>query len=214
MLNFFFKKRSLSLVETIFLSIFFHAIFLSYVPSLTIKDTFQPMELDIDILISESQQEKKFEPISEIKPIKKIEALDPIQTMEAPKPEPMIKPKEVRQPEEISQPKIENNLAPSVMKRTIESYSSILAKAIAKHKKYPRIAQMRGWQGEIIINLEIDGQGNLIMSKIKNSSKHEILNREGMNMIKRASPFPKPPKELASKIFNVIVPISFKLQEQ
>ena len=177
MLNFFFKKRSLSLVETIFLSIFFHAIFLSYVPSLTIKDTFQPMELDIDILISESQQEKKFEPISEIKPIKKIEALDPIQTMEAPKPEPMIKPKEVRQPEEISQPKIENNLAPSVMKRTIDSYSSILAKAIAKHKKYPRIAQMRGWQGEIIINLEIDGQGNLIMSKIKNSSKHEILNR-------------------------------------
>ena len=52
------------------------------------------------------------------------------------------------------------------------------------------------------------------MSKIKNSSKHEILNREGMNMIKRASPFPKPPKELELKIFNVIVPISFKLQEQ
>ena len=86
------------------------------------------MELDIDILISESQQEKKFEPISEIKPIKKIEALDPIQTMEAPKPEPMIKPKEVRQPEEISQPKIENNLAPSVMKRTIESKREVSEK--------------------------------------------------------------------------------------
>ena len=214
MLTFPFKKKcSLSLLETIFLSIIFHAIFLSYVPSLTIKDTFQPMELDIDILIRESQPEKKFEPISEIKPIKKIKALNPIQTKEAPKPEPIIKPKEVRQPEKISQPKIENNLAPSVIKKTIDSYSSILAKAIAKHKKYPRIAQMRGWQGEIIINLEIDGKGNLIMSKIKNGSKHEILNREGMNMIKRASPFPKPPKELESKNFNVIVPISFKLQE-
>lgn len=100
------------------------------------------------------------------------------------------------------------------MKRTIDSYSLILAKAIAKQKKYPRIAQMRGWQGEIIVSLEIDGQGNLIKSKIKNSSKHEILNREGMAMIKRASPFPKPPKELESKNFNVIVPISFKLQEQ
>ena len=88
-----------------------------------------------------------------------------------------------------------------------------LTKAIAKQKKYPRIAQIRGWQGEIIIDLEIDGQGNLIKSKIKQRSKFKILDDEGMNMIKRASPFPKPPKELESKIFNVIVPISFKLQQ-
>ena len=72
---------------------------------------------------------------------------------------------------------------------------------------------MRGWQGEIIIDLEIDGQGNLIRSKIKKGSEYKILDKEGMAMIKRASPFPKPPKELESRIFNVIVPISFKLQK-
>jgi protein TonB len=88
-----------------------------------------------------------------------------------------------------------------------------LTKAIAKQKKYPRIAQIRGWQGEIIIDLEIDGQGNLIKSKIKQRSKFKILDDEGMDMVKRASPFPKPPKELESKVFNVIVPISFKLQQ-
>ena len=71
---------------------------------------------------------------------------------------------------------------------------------------------MRGWQGEIILDLKIDGQGNLIKSKIKKGSKFKVLDKEGMNMVKRASPFPKPPKELESKIFNVIVPISFKLQ--
>ena len=72
---------------------------------------------------------------------------------------------------------------------------------------------MRGWQGEIIIDLKIDGQGNLIKAKIKQGSEFKILDTEGMNMVKKASPFPKPPKELESKIFNVIVPISFKLQE-
>ena len=72
---------------------------------------------------------------------------------------------------------------------------------------------MRGWQGEVILDLEIDGLGNLIKSKIKQGSKFKILDTEGLNMVKRASPFPKPPKELESKIFNVIVPISFKLKQ-
>mgnify|MGYP006083424795 CR=1 FL=1 len=212
------KKRSLSLTETIFLSIFFHAAFLSYTPSLIVKDAFKPMELDIDILVKESKPIKEIVPTP--KPIKKVEALKPILNKQPIQPEPIapepIAPEPIApepiQPKEISQPKVKNNLTSPIIKKTIESYSAILAKAIAKQKKYPRIAQMRGWQGEIIIDLEIDGQGNLIKSRIKKSSEFKILDAEGMNMIKRASPFPKPPKKLESRIFNVIVPISFKLQ--
>jgi protein TonB len=199
------KQRGLSLTETIFISIFFHAAFLSYTPSLSLKDTYEPMELDIDILVTESKPTKKVVP----DPIRKVETLKPIQTKKI-KPEPITP---IIEPKEIPLPKIKNTSTPSTIKRTIESYGSILAKAIAKQKKYPRIAQMRGWQGEIIIDLEIDGQGNLIRSKIKKGSEYKILDKEGMAMIKRASPFPKPPKELESRIFNVIVPISFKLQK-
>ena len=171
------------------------------------------MELDIDILVNESKPIKEIVPTP--KPIKKVEALKPILNKQPIQPEPIapepIAPEPI-QPKEISQPKVKNNLTSPIIKKTIESYSAILAKAIAKQKKYPRIAQMRGWQGEIIIDLEIDGQGNLIKSRIKKSSEFKILDAEGMNMIKRASPFPKPPKKLESRIFNVIVPISFKLQ--
>mgnify|MGYP006103802427 FL=1 len=65
----------------------------------------------------------------------------------------------------------------------------------------------------MIIDLKIDGQGNLIESKIKKGTKFKVLDTEGMNMVKRASPFPKPPKNLESSVFNVIVPISFKLKQ-
>ena len=44
------KKRVLSLTETILLSVLFHAAFLVSIPSLNLKDTILPMELDIDIL--------------------------------------------------------------------------------------------------------------------------------------------------------------------
>ena len=202
------NKRSLSLTETILLSVLFHAAFLFTIPSFNLKDTILPMELDINILINQPEPIKRVFSQPEPKTIKKIKSKELLPIKEIVKPEPKaptIKP----EPIALTKP----NTSPSVIKKTIENYSTKLTKAIARQKKYPRIAQMRGWQGELILNLKIDGQGNLVQAKIKQGSKFKILDTEGMNMVKRASPFPKPPKELESKIFNVIVPISFKLQQ-
>lgn len=204
------NKRSLSLIETILLSVLFHAAFLFYIPSLNLKDAKLPIELDIDILINQPERLKEVLSKPEPKTIKKIKPKALLPIKEIVKPEPIAP---IVKPEPIALPKQNNNISPSAIKKTIESYSAKLTKSIARQKRYPRIAQMRGWQGEIIINLKIDGQGNLIKAKIKKGSGFKILDTEGMNMVKRASPFPKPPKELESKIFNVIVPISFKLQQ-
>jgi protein TonB len=200
------NKRGLSLIETILLSLLFHAAFLFYIPSLNLKDAKLPIELDIDILINQPERIKEVLSMPEPKTIKKIKPKELLPIKKIVKPE-------IVKPEPIALPKKNNNISPSAIKKTIESYSAKLTKSIARQKRYPRIAQMRGWQGEIIINLKIDGQGNLIKAKIKKGSGFKILDTEGMNMVKRASPFPKPPKELESKIFNVIVPISFKLQQ-
>lgn len=94
----------------------------------------------------------------------------------------------------------------------IESYSSLLANAIAKYKQYPKIAQMRGWQGTVIADLEIDSKGSVTSAKIKKSSTYEVLDNEALEMIRKASPFPAPPESLRGKNFNVLVPISFKLE--
>jgi protein TonB len=202
------NKRVLSLTETILLSVLFHAAFLVSIPSLKLKDSILPMELDIDILVNQPERIK--EVLAKPKPIKKIMPIKPLPINEIVKPEPKA---QIIKPEPIAMPKQNNKINPSTIKKAIESYSAKLTKSIARQKRYPRIAQMRGWQGEIIIDLKIDGQGNLIKAKIKQGSEFKILDTEGMNMVKRASPFPKPPKELESVIFNVIVPISFKLQQ-
>ena len=204
------NKRSLSLIETILLSVLFHAAFLFYIPSLNLKDAKLPIELDIDILINQPERIKEVISTPEPKPIRKIKPKELLPIKEIVKPAPIAP---IVKPEPIALPKQNNNISPSAIKKSIESYSAKLTKSIARQKRYPRIAQMRGWQGEIIIDLKIDGQGNLIKAKIKQGSKFKILDAEGMNMVKRASPFPKPPKGLESKIFNVIVPISFKLQQ-
>jgi len=214
------NKRNLSLTETILLSILFHAAFLAYLPSQKLNDPFKSIELDIDILINEPEPIKEIipEPIKEIipEPIKEI-IPEPIKEI-IPEPIKEIIPepiKEVTRPAKrdfITQPKKETQPNDFVIKKKIESYSTTVTKAISKQKRYPRIAQMRGWQGEIIAILEIDGQGNLINSKIEKTSGFKILDKEVIAMIKRATPLPAPPMELKSKILKINVPISFKLQ--
>ena len=105
-----------------------------------------------------------------------------------------------------------NAPSPEKVNAATNDYSSLLAAAIAKYKQYPKIAQMRGWQGLIIIELQLNPQGGVIYSQIKKSSGYDVLDQEALEMIKRASPFPQPPEALRSKNFTVLVPISFKLE--
>jgi protein TonB len=92
-------------------------------------------------------------------------------------------------------------------------YGHALWSAIEKHKNYPRIAQMRGWQGEAIVELILDGSGKLKSKKIISSSGYEVLDKQALDMIEKAAPFPVPPEVLRSSQFSIKVPVPFKLQD-
>ena len=91
-------------------------------------------------------------------------------------------------------------------------YSSTLGRAIAKHKSYPKIAQMRGWQGDCLLDLKLDGNGNVLSASVKESSGHEALDNQALEMARKAAPFPAPPEVLRDRSFNLTVPVSFKLE--
>ena len=91
-------------------------------------------------------------------------------------------------------------------------YGSTLWSAISKHKQYPRIAQMRGWQGEAIVELQLDGNGKLKSKKIIQSSGYEALDKQALEMVDKAAPFPLPPEALRGSNFSITVPIPFKLE--
>ena len=91
-------------------------------------------------------------------------------------------------------------------------YGNTLGRAIAKQKQYPKIAQMRGWQGECLLDLRIDSSGNVLSASIKEGSGHEALDNQALEMVRKASPFPTPPDALRGRNFNITVPVSFKLE--
>jgi len=94
----------------------------------------------------------------------------------------------------------------------LSQYGNLLGKAIAKHKSYPKIAQMRGWQGECLLDLKIDSNGNVQSANIQQSSGHTALDNQALEMVRKASPFPAPPEALRGRSFNITVPVSFKLE--
>lgn len=92
------------------------------------------------------------------------------------------------------------------------NYGSILSREFAKHKQYPRIAQMRGWQGVARVELRIDASGNVTSSTIAESSGFEALDKQALEMVRKASPLPLPPEALRGRDFTIVVPVSFKLE--
>lgn len=201
------------LPKAIAISMAIHIILMIGLPELN-KPLLIPQEMSVTISSSPIQQ--PIEKIETPQPVKKVE---PIQK----KITPIIDknaisvaqptPKEVAPaPPAETVSKILDIVPQEQLTQHLESYSSLLANAIAKYKQYPKIAQMRGWQGTVIADLEIDSKGTVISIKIKKSSTYEVLDNEALEMIRKASPFPAPPESLRGKNFNVLVPISFKLE--
>ena len=100
------------------------------------------------------------------------------------------------------------------LKATKNGYGNTLWSLISKYKKYPRIAQTRGWQGEVILELLLDGNGKLLEKNIIQSSGYDSLDQQALEMVTKASPFPTPPEALRGNNFTIKVPIPFKLESE
>lgn len=91
-------------------------------------------------------------------------------------------------------------------------YKSLLEKEIIRHKTYPRIATMRGWQGEAIIELQLDANGKPSSVKVQTSSGYEVLDQTAIEMVRKTVAATQLPDILRGSISTFLVPVSFRLQ--
>jgi periplasmic protein TonB len=125
-----------------------------------------------------------------------------------------ITPTVITVPEPVSEPPKPTGPSQADIDEARGRYGNTLWNAIEKHKNYPRIAQIRGWQGDVIVELLLDGNGRLKLKKVIQSSGYEALDKQALEMAEQASPFPAPPEALRGNNFSIKVPIPFKLESQ
>lgn len=166
----------------------------------TVKPTIKPIVKPIETPSPMKQEAAPLPPA-----VDKVIAVQPTAESKPAIIAPLETPKPAETPKQVE-------AAPANIDNALDEYGSTLGRAIAKHKQYPRIAQMRGWQGDVLLDLKIDGSGNVLSAKVRESTGHEALDNQALEMVRKASPFPAPPEALRIRTFNITVPVSFKLE--
>lgn len=93
-------------------------------------------------------------------------------------------------------------------------YQTKLAAWLAKHKRYPKLAQRRKQEGVVKVKFWIDAQGRLLSHQLLNHSSYDSLNKEVERMLKRASPMPPIPPGLRKEgeQYTYTIPVRFELK--
>ncbi|EAK8009158.1 TPA: energy transducer TonB [Campylobacter jejuni] len=100
-------------------------------------------------------------------------------------------------------------------KEQVKSYQALLMAHLTKFKKYPQEAIIQKQEGVVRIRASIDESGNVLSKELKKSCPYAALNDEALSLFKRASPLPKPPKEMlknGDKI-SFVMPIDYNIKD-
>jgi len=92
-----------------------------------------------------------------------------------------------------------------------QSYFSLLAATLAKHKRYPISSRRKGEEGIVKLFFVVDRSGKVLEFGISESSGHTRLDEAVLSMIKKASPLPAFPADMLQPQLEVNVPIAFQL---
>ena len=119
-------------------------------------------------------------------------------------------------------PRVQAQAAPSAanpvptastsLARVQVSWERALINHLNRHKRYPDAARSRGAQGVVVVSFSIDRGGQLLAARVAKSSGSSALDEEGLAVLKRASPLPAPPEQIARAMLELTLPIQFRIR--
>jgi protein TonB len=95
----------------------------------------------------------------------------------------------------------------------LEGYRQRLGELFARHQEYPRVAAMRGWEGEVRLRLRVARKGNLLGVAVDRSSGFDVLDQHALAMLEHLASLPPLPEALEANEIQVVVPINYKLKK-
>src|SRR5215475_59533 len=97
---------------------------------------------------------------------------------------------------------------------SLAQYRLALIAAAKRHKLYPSRAIARGWQGRVDVRLIIDADGALSGASVERSSGHDMLDRQSLDMLRKAHALTPIPPALRGRDFAVEIPVVYELKSE
>lgn len=95
----------------------------------------------------------------------------------------------------------------------LAGYRQRLTELFARGYEYPRIAALRGWEGEVRLRLKVARKGNLLGVHLDRSSGFAVLDQHALALLEGHGSLPPLPDALEGSEIQVIVPINYKLRK-
>jgi protein TonB len=156
-----------------------------------------------------------------VKPIARPKPPPPV-ARPAPEPQPESEPEPARQPPPASPPiaRIEPAPAPApgptaeqLEAVTREQYRLELINAARGHNRYPPLARENNWEGEVRVRMQIGADGAVSLG-VEKSSGHPVLDRQAVEMFRRAQAQVPVPASLRGKALSFELRAIYNLKDQ
>jgi len=83
---------------------------------------------------------------------------------------------------------------------------------LARYFRYPRLAQRRGWQGTVVLVVQIRPDGQLDGIRVKESSGHAVLDRSAVSALAEVKRLPQFAERLGSEGLALEIPVTYRLE--
>jgi protein TonB len=93
----------------------------------------------------------------------------------------------------------------------MNAYISQIQRKLNRYKKYPPEAKSQGLIGQVKVSFIVDREGQVVSSRLVESSGYRSLDNEVMALLKRISPVPAIPPELNRSSLRLTIPVIFSL---
>lgn len=93
-----------------------------------------------------------------------------------------------------------------------ESWQRAVLAHLGRHKRYPADARSRRLEGEVVVSFRVDHGGKVADASVLEGSGHAALDREAIEMLRRAEPLPALPARVAASSATLLVPIRYRLK--
>jgi protein TonB len=91
----------------------------------------------------------------------------------------------------------------------LRQYARIVQEKIMQSIQYPRMAKEAGFSGTVKVNLQLSYRGQLLQSKIKESSGYRVLDEYTLQAIQAIGSYPPFPPALLSREVWLDIPVSY-----
>jgi protein TonB len=190
---------------------FFPAIAVTLAPVQSSSPEIQDQDIAVGPTMQQAEDAPPERPKVEDKPVERVEP-PPSPPREAEVTLPMDEPKEQPKPE--PQPPApetralpKNDRVGQFSEAGAKAYNSLILGHLQRFKRYPKSAH--GVLGKVVVRFVLNRAGDVVDTTITKSSGNTVLDREALDMLHRASPFPPFPAEKPGGQDIYIAPVNF-----